>query len=148
MKKFAFNLETLLRHRKKLEEKERNEFSRLHCELQTEVKRRDDLRKRLKETSVELSRLRSENADSREVAWFYPYMDRLMYEIELSGRRIARLEQALQAQKLVVIEATKNKKVLDSLKTKKQKEFNLAIERQEQKTVDEIVLTGFARKDV
>jgi flagellar FliJ protein len=147
MKKFAFNLETLLRHRKNLEEKERDELARLHFEYQTEINHRDDLRNRLKETLGELSRLRCKNADSGEVAWFYPYMDRLRYEIELSHKRIAELDRAFQAQKLVVIEATKKKKILDSLKTRKQREFNLAVERQEQKTVDELAVTRFVRKD-
>jgi len=147
MKKFAFNLETLLRHRENLEEKERNELSRITFLFQTEVNRRDELRNRLKETSVELGRLRRENADSGEVAWFYPYIDRLRHEITVTDKRIAQLQQDLQTQKLVVIEAIKKKRVLDSLKTRKQKEFNLAVDRQEQKTVDELVITRFARKD-
>ena len=147
MKKFAFNLETLLRHRANLEEKERNELSRITFLFQTEVKRRDNLRNRLKETSVELGRLRRENADSGEVVWFYPYIDRLRHEIAVTDKRISELQQDIQAQKLVVIEAIKKKKVLDSLKTRKQKEFNLAVERYEQKTVDELTITRFARKD-
>jgi flagellar FliJ protein len=147
MKKFAFNLETLLRHRNNLEEKERNELSRITFVYQTEVNRREEIRKRLKETSMELAQLRREKADSEEIAWFYPYIDRLRHEIGESDKRIAQLQQDLQAQKLVVIEAIKKKRVLDSLKTRKRREYNLAVERQEQKTVDELVITRFARKD-
>ena len=147
MKRFVFNLETVLRHRMNLEEKERNELSRIRYEFQTEVNRRDDLRGRLRETSMELSRLRSENADIAEVTWYYPYLERLRHEIQLSDKRIVQLDGTLQAQMLVVIEATKKRKVLDSLKTRKHQEFTLAADRQEQKNIDEIVVTRYARKD-
>ena len=146
MKKFTFNLEALLRYRKNLEEKERNQLSRIHFELQTEINRRSDLCRRLREASEELFRLRTANADDVESSWFYPYLERMRHEIRLSDRRIVQLDQALQAQKLVVIEAIKKKKVLDSLKQKKRREFELAVERYEQKTVDELVVTRFARK--
>ena len=147
MKKFVFNLETLLHHRTNLEEKERNELSRIRFLLQSETKHREDLRRRLKETALELSRLQTENADSREAAWFCLYLDRIRYEIELSDRQIIQLEQRLQAQKLAVIEATKKTKVLNSLKARKEKEHDLAAERETQKTIDEVIVTRFVRKD-
>ncbi|HYK88135.1 MAG TPA: flagellar export protein FliJ [Acidobacteriota bacterium] len=148
MKKFVFNLETLLQHRITVEEKERNELRRLQYLFQTEINHRNTLHNRLGETALELSQLQSGNAtDSGEVEWFCLYMDRMRHEIALSDKRIAQLEQDLQAQKVAVIEATKKTKVLDSLKTRKQKEYSLAVERQGQKAIDEIVVTRFARKN-
>ncbi len=146
MKKFVFNLETLLQYRINLEEKERNELARLKFLLQTEINHRNDLRGQLRRTALELSRLQNENADSREVDLYYRYEDRMRYEIDLSDKKILQLEKDLQAQKLVVIEATKKKKGLESLKTRKQKEYDLAVERQGQKAIDEIVVTRFARR--
>ncbi len=146
MKKFVFNLETLLQHRINLEEKERNELARLKFLLQTEINHRNELLGELKRTSRELSRLQNENGDAREADLYYRYEDRMRHEIELSDKKILQLEKDLQAQKLAVIEATKKKKVLDSLKARKQKEYDLAVERQGQKTIDEIVVTRFARK--
>jgi flagellar protein FliJ len=147
MKRFVFNLETLLRHRENQEEKERNEFSRINYELQSELRRGDDLRGRLKESLREIFRLRCDNTDSGELALYYRYTDRLRNEIRLSDRHVFQLEQALQAQRLVLIEATKKKKLLDSLKAKKHKQYDLIVQRQEQKTVDELVVTRFARRD-
>ncbi len=146
MKKFIFNLETLLRHRANLEEKARNELSRLKFLLQTEVNHRSDLQSRLGRTTLELSRLQNKNADSEDVDWHCRYADRMRHEIELSNNRILQLEKELQAQKLAVVEATKKRKVLESLKTKRQREHSLTVERQGQKTIDEIVVTRFARK--
>lgn len=146
MKKFVFNLETLLQHRINLEEKERNELARLKFLLQTEINRRNELLGELRRTSLELSQLQNENGDAREADLYYRYEDRMRHEIELSNKKILQLEKDLQAQKLAVIEAKKKKKVLDSLKARKQKEYDLAVERQGQKTIDEIVVTRFARK--
>ncbi len=147
MKRFVFNLETLLRHRENLEEKERNELARLRYLRQTEVNNRERLRRCLGENLRELCRLRSLDANSEEILWFYPYLDRLRYEIGLSEKTIAQLDKEVEKQLGVVIEATKKKKVLDSLKSRRLKEYNLGVERQEQKNVDEIVVTRYARKD-
>ncbi len=147
MKKFVFNLETLLHHRMNLEEKQRNELSRLRFLLESEVKRRDDLRRRLRATALELSRLQNENVDSGESAWYCLYMDRIRHEIELSDERIVRLEKNLKAQRLAVIEATKKTKVLKALQARRLKEYDLAVERQGQRAIDEIVVTRFARRE-
>ncbi len=147
MKRFVFNLETLLQHRMNLEEKERNELARIRHSLQSEKEHGDDLRQRLRETAMELSHMQSENADSRETSWFCRYMDRVRHDIEASDKRIIQLEHSLQAQKLAVVEAIKKTKTLGSLKAKRQREYNLLSEKEGQKAIDEIVVTRFVRKN-
>lgn len=147
MKKFSFRLETLLRYRVSIEERERETLSRLNFKLHTELNQLDLLHSREHEARVELARARASSANDIEVQWYYPYLDRLRLEIERSNKRIAQLEKEIAAQKAVVIEATKNKKVLDTMKKKKVKEFTAAIEKLEQKAVDEIVATRSARKE-
>jgi flagellar FliJ protein len=146
MKRFVFRLETLRRHRANQEERERDELSRMNFLLHTEIGHRAGLQDKLRETMCELSRLRSSNADSMDADWCQRYIDRLTHEIASSDKRIAQLEKQINAQKLVVIEAIKKRKVLESLKTKQQKEFDLASERRDQKNIDEIVVTRFVRK--
>ncbi len=147
MKKFLFKLETLLQYRVNIEEKERLALSRLNFTLQTEINQRDRLRSIEQETLAQLTRVRSGAGDEIESRWYYPYLDRLRLEIERSNIRIASLEKEISAQKIVVVESSKKRKVLDTLKTKKVKEFTAAVEKQEQKAVDEIVVTRFARRE-
>ncbi len=147
MKKFSFKLETLLRYRVGIEEKERETLTRLNFKLHTERSRLDQLRARQHETRLELSRARAASTDDAEVQWYYRYLDRLQLEIEQNQKRIVQAEKEVEAQKAVVVEATKKKKVLDTMKTKKVKEFTIALEKQEQKVVDEIMATRPARKE-
>lgn len=147
MKKFAFHLETLLRFRKNLEEKEQAELFRLFACLQRENNYFEELQRKHQETLIGLTDHRKAGADSTDSNWFYRYLDRLRYEMKLSKDRTARLEQDIQEQKAILIEATKKKKVLDSLKTREKKAFVSAVEKQEQKAVDELVVIRFPHKN-
>ena len=143
MPKFLFSLETLLRHREDIEQKERDELFRLTYKHQTELRHRKDLSLRFRETMNELSIKQASRTDHEELSWFYLYINRLTYEIGESEKRLAELETKVQAQKEVVVEAAKNKKVLASLRSKKEREFLTAAEKQEQKEIDDLVVTRF-----
>jgi len=145
MKKFSFNLETLLRHRKYLEEKERHELSRLFFTYQSELNQRQTIERKYLETLSELARKRQGNLDHQEMSWFYLYMDRLRLELEQSAQRILRLEKQIQIQQTAMLEASKKRKVVDALKTRRHRRHAAAADREEQKAVDELVITRYAR---
>jgi flagellar FliJ protein len=147
MARFLFSLETLLRHREDLEQKERDELFRLNYKYETELRHRDGLMLKLRETMEELSRKRLENPGDEELKWFDLYMNRLNREIHESTQRLSKLQAEVQAQKEAVVEAAKNRKVLASLKNKRQKEFTFAAEKQEQKEVDDLVVTRFGKRE-
>lgn len=146
MKRFLFSLETLLRHRRNLEEKERAQLSRLFAKFKSEVAHLQSLQAKHHETLTELAQKRVDGSEHDEALLFYPYLDRLRHEMRRSEKRIAQLEQELEAQKTAVIEAKKKKRVLETLRTKKLKQFNAALDKEEQKAIDEIVVTRFAHK--
>jgi flagellar FliJ protein len=146
MKKFVFRLETLLRHRRNIEERERIEFSRIRSKLLAELSHLEMLEAKHAETRSELAQKESGECDSREISWFYRFLDRLNLEMAASRARIAQLGRELEAQKKIMIEASRNKKMIENLRLKKQKEYLVSMERQEQKTIDELVVTRFALK--
>lgn len=143
MTKFRFSLETLLRHREDLEQKARDELLRLTYNYQVELGRRNELRDKFQETMKELSLKRAERTESKELEWFYLYLNRLTQEIQESIKKLDQLGSEVQAQKLVVIEASKKRKTLDLMKAKKEKQFAFALEKQEQKEIDDLVATRF-----
>ena len=146
MKKFSFGLETLLRYRKSLEEKELEELSRIQASVQRERERAEELRTKARETSIEAARRRGEFAQEEELVWYYRYLDRLETEIQKSQERLASLEQEIQKKRAEVIEASKKKKILDTLKGRKEKEFISALDRQEEQEVGDLVVTRFPRE--
>jgi flagellar FliJ protein len=145
--KFKFSLETLLRHRDDIEQRERDVLFRLNYKYQTEIRHRDGLSVKFRETMDELASKRMNLTDHLELNWFHLYMKRLTHEIAESEKRLAQIDAEVQTQKKVVIEASKKKKVLSSLKTKKEREFIAEMEKQEQKEIDEIVVTRFAGRE-
>jgi flagellar FliJ protein len=146
MKRFVFRLETLLRHRINLEERERNAFTRIRAELLMELNHKDSLRARQMQTRLELAQLESGTYDTQEIGWCYRFLDRLDVEMKRSDARIVELEKHLEAQKQKMIKASRDKQMIENLKKKRQVEHVVSIEREEQKTVDEIVVTRFALK--
>jgi flagellar protein FliJ len=146
MKRFSFRLETLLTHRKNIEEKERNELMRLRSLLQQECNHLRDLHRQHHNTLGELAARRTEGADHGEVALFIAYMDRLKHEQVLSAKRITGLEKDVERQKITVVEATKQAKLIDTLRTKKHKEYAAFADKEEQKAVDEMVVVRYPGK--
>jgi flagellar protein FliJ len=146
MKKFAFRLETLLQHRIKIEEKERDKFSLLRAELLAELSRKEKLGAQQAETLSELLLQKSCASDSQEIGWFYRFLDRLAHEIKRSYQRVVELERSVEAQKQVMIEASRKKQMIENLKKKRQREYLVAMEREDQKNIDEIVVTRFAQR--
>jgi len=145
--KFRFSLETLRRHRENLEQKARDELLRLTYNYQVELGRCNELRKKFQETLKEISIKRAENVAGEELEWFYLYLNRLTHEIQESTKRLDQLKSEVEAQKIVVVEAAKKRKTLDLMKAKKEKQFVFALEKQEQKEIDELVVTRFTGRE-
>jgi flagellar protein FliJ len=144
--KFVFSLETLLQYRERIEQNARDELFRLSYKYQVEVRHKNDLAARLKETRDELSKMQSEKPANQELQLFYLYINRLESEIRESDKKLVQLDAEVQKQKEAVIEAAKKKKTLASLKSKKEKEFIFAMEKREQKEIDELVVTRYVKK--
>lgn len=145
MKKFSFNLENLLRHRRNIEEREKTALSRIQFNLLTEQRKREQIARKNLEALVELESLRRASAGQEELRFYYPYLERLRHEAELSDQSIVRLEKELHEQKSAVLTASRNKKVIEILKSRKKSEFLAEVDRQEQKAIDEMVVSRLGR---
>ena len=141
--KFKFNLQTLLRHREDIEQREKDALLRLNYKYQVETNNRNGLAERFQETMKEIGLKCANNAIDREINWFYLYINRLNHEIKECEQRLAKLQSEIHAQKEIVIEASKKRKTLASLRTKKEKAFTFAMEKREQKEIDELVVMRY-----
>ncbi len=147
MPRFLFNLDTLLRHRENIEQRERDELLQLTYKHQLELRNREVLTAKFHETLGDVSRHRADNAAHQELNLFYLYLNRLTYEIGECEKHLSQLQSEIQKQKEIVIEASKKRKILATMKAKQHKEFIVAQEKQEQKEVDELVVMRHAAKE-
>ena len=144
MSKFRFSLEVLLKHREDVEQRERDSLFRAAYAYQVELRERDRLEQKQLDTIKELSLKQEEKVQPPEVNWFQLYLSRLRHEIGECEKRLVELDSKVQSQKRIVIEATQKRKVLSTLKSKKEKEFILALDKKEQKEVEEWIVARHA----
>jgi flagellar export protein FliJ len=144
--KFRFNLEFLLKHREDIEQRERDALSRLNYSYQLALQHRDTLERKRRETMLQLSLKQAENPEAGDLEWFRLYINRIAYEIEENEKQLIKLNAEIQQQKEVVIRAVKDRKLISTLRRKREKEFNIAQDKKEQKEVEEWVAMRYAVK--
>jgi len=145
MAKFRFSLQTLLRRREDMEQAARDEMMMRVSRQQQEQQKLDGLKTRRNETSVEMAEKQMEDTAYNELVYYRMYLDRLDLEIDNSQRRLVRLRAEVEVQRKVLVEASKKRKTLTSLRDKKQKEFNLAVDKAFQKEIDDLVVIRHKR---
>lgn len=147
MVRFKYNLEALLQYREEIEERERELLHRLNYQYQLEHNIRTELSQKLEQTMREMTVACMDQSEDQELEWFQRYMNRLCFEIRECEARMTKLKSQIAAQKQVVIEAAKNKKILASMKTRKERAFWMEVERREQKEIDELVVTRYTNAE-
>ena len=145
MAKFRFSLQTLLRRREDAEQLARDEMMLRMSRQQQEQKKLDDFKNRRAETAEEMAAKQLDNKAYGELIYYRMYLDRLDMEIENSHRRLVRLRAEVEVQRKVLVEASKKRKTLTSLREKKEKAFNRELEKTFQKEIDELVVLRHKR---
>jgi flagellar protein FliJ len=145
--KFTYNLETLLRYREEIEDRERDELHRLTYKHQVEDNVRNGLSDKLYETMHDLAAMCADVSRDQELTWFHLYLNRLTREIRECEQHLAQLKSEIETQKEAVIEASKNRKTLASMKAKKEKEFFMDQEKREQKEIDDLVVARYKKSE-
>ena len=113
-----FKLESLLQHRKHIEENYQRELAKTLNELQEEkdtleqlISSRDQIRRKLEKRLIE-------DINASELLHFNKYLDRLSLDISLQNKRVADVEDKLEQKRLKLTEAVKSRKIMDKLKDK------------------------------
>jgi flagellar protein FliJ len=143
--KFKYNLETLLRYKEEIEDRERDALHRLTYKYQLEDSLRTGLAAKYQETMRDMAAKYAAKFRDEELSWFHLYLNRLTSEIGACEKRLVQLQSEIKAQKEALIEASKNRKTLASMKAKKEKEFIAEQEKREQKEIDDLVVARYAR---
>jgi len=145
-KRFVFRLQAVLNHRQRIEEIKRRGFIQANLRRLQEKKRLDYFY-RAKDLGLEsLHRLERPGViDLDQVRFYYDYQFGLGCNIERQSRRLKEAAEAVERAKQELIQASKDKKVLENLKEKHFHEYLLDLDRQEQKFLDDIATGRYAR---
>jgi flagellar export protein FliJ len=142
MKPYSFRLDKILDYRSYLRKKAQIEVFNARNEC---LKREKEVL-RLIEKKVEISKKCSEE-ETRGMSvpvyhTYQAYMKRIGYDLEKAYIRLDEEKEEVMAKEMILKQASINKKTLEVLKELKHKKYMESLGREEQKILDEIVITG------
>lgn len=135
-----FELEQVLKYRMDVERMRRQEFATAKQELEhasDQLSREEVLVENL---ASEFCHRQGELESIDEMRRYADYFARKREEIKDRKERVEQLGHVLSERRETLLDATKDKKVLESLKDRKAKEFRQAMDRKEQSFMDEIAV--------
>lgn len=146
MKRFKFRLQVLLDQRKAKEDQLLAELGILQCEEADELEKLRMMCDGLQASLNEMSKAMGCNAASGELFRRDEYSKALMDDIKVQELTIKAVHSKVEAKRAEVVEAMKDRKVLETLRDKQEQEYILACERAEQNQIDEITSVRYARE--
>ena len=144
MKKFKFSLEPVLDQRERIEEEKQIAFAARRRELQTAQAELDRLDALFRENS---SRLRRDHKgfSADELRAHYAHLEYLDRAITMQHGVVSQCRFAVDRGRLDLLEAGKDRKVIEKLKERRLEEHRQLAAAQEQKDLDDFNNRRFAR---
>lgn len=137
MARFVFRLESVLAYRRRIENQRQRDLAVALGRLREAEKRRDDL---IAGRTALRARLRDHHRemDAFQLRAAYAHCDYLDREITSQEGKVAAAGTAAEAERLKLVAATKDKKVLEILKSRRREAFDTAAAAAEQSLLDDI----------
>lgn len=123
MKKFKFNLESVLKYRKNIESYEKTVLSGYNGHLAQLLDELEELNKNYEQVADEFEELTRQGITVHELRASHAMMENLEFCIENKIKEIETQEKLINKQKNVVINAMRDTKILDNLKEVKLEKY-------------------------
>lgn len=138
MKKFQFRLQKFLEYREAREKEIKNELAKLVSIQNLERARQDDIRKGISEQQkIFREKMLRHRFSSAESILFEKYVDVSHRAIEALQDKIIAMEPEIQKVRIRLIEASKDRKIVEKLREHKLEEYNYEMNRQIAKENDD-----------
>ena len=145
MKRFVFRLQTLLNHRRSIEQMLLGELAHLRIAEQSEQAKLVECRSAQQRSWQAFSILIEEGASPWDLAGADEHCKALGDDLRLQELNLAAVQREVESKLAEVIEAAKQRKVLEQLCDRQRREYELEAARMEQKELDEMASVRFAR---
>ena len=138
MKGGGFKLEKVLNYRCEMEKMRKQEFASAKLDFEHADDRLRREKERVENLSEEFCHRQGELESIQEIRMYVDFFARKRVDIKSQKERLDQLGNIVNDRRAFLLDATKDKKVLESLKEQKAKEFKLMMEQKEQTFMDEI----------
>ncbi|SHH83643.1 flagellar export protein FliJ [Clostridium grantii] len=143
MKKFKYSLEKVLDFKTDEERVRIEKFAKLRIKVEEEKERLIELNNLLQNNYTELNK--NDNIDGTTFKNSYSYIYVLQEKINHQEKAIQNYKNKLEASRVELISAQKERKTLEILKEKAHLEYKTEMDKEEQKINDELGLYAFLR---
>jgi flagellar FliJ protein len=149
MKKFEFKLQRLLDLREAREREVKNELSVLVSEQNRERLKQDDLRRNITEFGAGLrEKMKKGEVVSGDAMQYGKFVSLATMAINSSEHRIQEMEPGIREVRGRLIEASKERKVVEKLREKKMEEYRYELNRETAKENDDMNQKIYLRRMV
>jgi flagellar FliJ protein len=148
MKKFKFKLETVLKVRTRLEDLRKRELRQAELRLEEALRQLKRRQAEIAETTAMYQEnLQKQRLDLNLATYYHNYLNKLNQLLVEDYARIDRCNEDLAKARQNLIEATKEKKIVEKLKEKAYEEYKLTELKQETEFLDELGTTRFIHQE-
>jgi len=140
-----FKLESILKHRKHLEDIFQREMADTFQALAAEKKTLARMRTTCAHIQRDWKQKLKNDINVSEMRHFHKYLDRLALEIEEQRTRVAEAEQKLEQKRMALTEAVKSRKIMDKLKDKQLAAEAERLQKNEQSFMNEVAISRHLR---
>ncbi len=139
MKKFSFTLGRLLDYKRQLLKNEKNTLSQLRAQLQRVIDEREELKRRLDESNEDFQEKCRNGITTTQIITIKTYHNSLIEQIKQLDKMRGIVEDKIEKQLDVVVEATKEVSSIEKLEEKQLVEYNEAVRKSEELFIEEHV---------
>jgi len=138
MKKFKFRLQRVLETKEGIEKQRQRELGAKQGELLRQQKKLSELKEELKEQNKSQREKVSGSASAGELVMLHRWQLQLEKQIVEQLVKVSTAEKAVEKARLVLVEASKERKVLEKLREKRFEEHKKISLSQEQNILDDV----------
>ncbi len=142
MKRFEFSLNKLMGYKKQVLDREKNDLAHLRRQQQQMLDEKSELEARLTSSNNEFCQKSGVGMTVLQITMFKSYHQSLSQQIKELEASIEKMEEKVQKQLGVVIEATKEVSSLEKLEEKQLEEYNFTVAKQEEQFISEYVMNS------
>lgn len=146
MKAYKFRFESVLKSKKIIVDELAAKTARAHRILLLETRRLDELKQRQTECVHELAFRQIGSVDAAEVYRCHRYLELLTEALAEQETRIEEVEKRVDMLRNMLIEAEKDRKILEKLDEKDRASFYEGASKKEQAVLDEIGVNRFVQR--
>ncbi len=145
MDSFNFRLQPVLEHRRRLEDQAKLKLARAKIAERQARQVLTSMETAFGDGQSDMADARRAEIDASEVAVYQRYLDRLKQDIAEQGGIVTTLHVHSEERRSEVMDGMKARKVVEKLKERQYQQYQIEVNRNEQKQVDEFATTRYNR---